>query len=186
DVVKVVGGYTSGLMAVGTHLIDLLHQLFGDVEWVIALKEDVVGIDSLWYSENYHPNDPPVSGILGFKTGIIGQVYASCRTNYPFFELEIFAREGRITIQEWSTSYLIETHKLESIDNRKELRLQNRITSRANNLMMSAIQDIITSLEQGKPTLSPGEDGLRVMRTIEGLEKSCHNQGKVIKLGDDS
>ena len=185
DVVKIVGGYTSGLMAMGTHLIDLMHQFFGDVEWVIGLKEDAAGISSLWYSENYHPEDPPVSGIMGFKTGITGQLYATCQTDYPFFKLEIFTREGRINIVDWVTSYLIEIHRLKSNGNKKELCLQSGITSRANNLMMSAVQDIITSLEQGKATLSPGEEGLRVMRTIDGLRASCRKQSKVIKLAGD-
>jgi len=182
DAVKIVGGYTSGLMAVGTHLIDLLHQFLGDVEWVIALKEDVSGISSLWYSENYHPSDPPISGILGFKTGIAGQIYATCQTEYPFFELEIFARKGRISIREGSNSYLVETHEPKSSSERKGVHLQSRITSRANNLMMSAVEDIITSLEQGKSTLSPGEEGLKVMRTIEALKESCRKQSQAVKV----
>jgi len=172
EIVKINGCYTSGLSVMGTHMIDLLGYFCGDVAKVTGVKENTRGVDSLWYSENYSPTDSPISGILWFKSGVIGQLLASCKTRYPFFDIDIFATRGRISMKEWTfAKYLIEIYKLK--DGKKpKLHLEKKIVSRNNNLMISAVKDIVSSLKNNKPTVSAGEDALQTMMVVDALLKS--------------
>lgn len=173
EIVKIIGCCTSGLFVMGTHMIDLLMYFCGDVAKVMGVKENTRGVDSLWYSENYSLNDPPVSGILWFKNEIIGQLLASCKTRYPLFDIEIFTTRGRISVKEWAfAKYLIEIYKLK--DGKKpKLHLEKKIVSRRNNLMISAMKDIVSSLKSNRPTVSTGEDALKTMAVMNALLKSA-------------
>lgn len=182
EIKKIAGCYTSGLSVVGTHMIDLLVYFCGRVEKVVGVKEDTKGVDSLWYSENYCPADPPVSGILWFKNGAIGHLLASCKTRYPFFDIEIFTTRGRMSTREWwFVKYLFEIYKFRGGKN-PGLRLGERINSRRNNMMLSAAEDIVSSLRKNEPTLSTGGDALQTMMVIDALIKSS-TSNKPVKVG---
>lgn len=181
EIVKINGCYSSGLSVMGTHMIDLLEYFCGDVAKVIGVKEDTQGVNSLWYSENYSPTDPPVSGTLWFKSGVVGQLLASCKTRYPFFDIEIFTTRGRISIREWVFSkYLIEIYRLKN-GKKPKLYLGKKIISRNNNLMVSAVKDVISSLKDNRPTVSTGENALQTMMVVDALLKSS-TSNKPVKV----
>ena len=182
EVEKINGSYTSGLFVIGTHMIDLLQYLAGNVVKVMGVKEDTGGVKSLWYSENYSPADPPVSGILWFKNGAIGQLLASCKTEYPFFDTETFTTRGRIITREWdSMEYLMEIYRFKN-GKAQKMFLGKKVTSRRNNLMVSAVEDVVSSLRKNRPTLSTGEDALQTMMVIDALKKSSESN-KPVKVG---
>jgi len=172
EIEKINGRYTSGLFLIGTHMIDLLRYLAGDVVKVMGVKEDTTGVDSLWYSENYSPDDPPVSGILWFKNGAIGHLFATCKTQYPLFDIDIFTTRGQVFIKEWnSMKYLVETYKFKN-GKAPEMRLVKKAIPKHNNLMISAIKDIVSSLRNNRPTISTGKDALQTTMVLDALSRS--------------
>jgi len=182
EIAKIAGCYTSGLFAVGTHMIDLLVYFCGEVDKVVGAKEETKGVHSLWYSENYSPADPPVNGILWFKNGVIGHLLASCKTQTPFFDIEIFATCGRIHISEWWVlKNLFEVYKFKG-GKIPKLRLQKRMISRRTTTRLFAVEDIVSSLRENRPTLSSGEDALQTMMVIDALIKSSKTNTP-IKVG---
>ena len=182
EIEKINGSYTSGLFVIGTHMIDLLQYFAGNIVKVMGVKEDTGGIKYRWYSENYSPADPPVSGILWFKNGAIGQLLASCKTEYPFFDTETFTTLGRIITREWdSMEYMMEIYRFKN-GKAQKMSLEKKVTSRRNNLMVSAVEDVVSSLRKNRPTLSTGEDALQTMMVIDALAKSSASN-RPVKVG---
>ena len=179
--IKVNARYTSGVDAMGTHMIDLLVYFFGEPGKVFGVKEKTNGVDSLWYSENYKPDDHPLSGIIWFKNGIEAHLLATCKTDYPFFEMDILTTRGKIKIKDHGfVGYSVEIHRLGNED-RPKLHLKNKYESR-NNLMLSAVKDVITTVKNNKDSISSGEDALKTLLLTKMLIKSSH-ENRIIKGG---
>jgi predicted dehydrogenase len=175
-VVGISGCYTSGLRVIGTHMIDLMMYFLGEINAVLGIREDTSGVDSLWYSENYSPKDPPVSGLLWFRNGSVGKILGTCKTKYPLFDVDIFTTGGRISIRECGLfGYSVEIHEL----NGDRMVSKNTFNSRNNNLMVTAIDDIVLSIENNKSTVSTGKDALKTMAVLESLAKSS-NDNKIV------
>jgi predicted dehydrogenase len=182
EIEKINGRYTSGLFVIGTHMIDLLSYFCGDVVKVVGVEEDTTSVDSLWYSENYSPADPPVSGVLWFKNGAIGHLLATCKTQYPLFDIDIFTAGGQIfTREEDSIKYLIEAYKFKD-GKAPGMHLIKKATSRRNNLMISAVKDVVSSLRENRPTISTGKDALQTTMVLDALSKSSKSN-KPVKVG---
>ena len=91
DIKSIHGCYTSGLLMMGTHMIDIFRFLCGDVVQVFGSIDKVDSdIDSpLKPSENFTFDDPSGSGFLKFKNNAIGFIDGSMRKNYFIFEIDI-------------------------------------------------------------------------------------------------
>ena len=94
DAITVNAWCSSGLHAVGIHMIDLLRKIFGDIEWVKATPEKEK-VASLPYSDNYTINDPRVNAQIGFKNGVVGNFTNTALTSFTYFEMEILCRKEK-------------------------------------------------------------------------------------------
>ena len=99
DAITVNAWCSSGLHAVGIHMIDLLRKIFGDIEWVKATPEKEK-VASLPYSDNYTINDPRVNAQIGFKNGVVGNFTNTALTSFTYFEMEILCRKGKIRVSD--------------------------------------------------------------------------------------
>ncbi len=86
---------SSGLLAVGVHMLDLLQYIFGRAEWVLARTETEF-VSSLPFSNNFRPDEPRASGLIAFKNGPLVSFVNSALTSFTYFELEILCRRGKI------------------------------------------------------------------------------------------
>lgn len=81
---------SSGLHSIGIHMIDLLNFYNGKIKYVnnVVLNDK---IKKLKYSNNFFKEDPRVLGYFQFYENNSTCSYIStARTNYSFFEIEIF------------------------------------------------------------------------------------------------
>lgn len=86
---------SSGLHAIGTHMIELIFDICGDPEWVIGCKVKN-NIKKLPYSMNYHKNDPTVFSISKFQNEIKVFFSNTAETLYSMFEFKIILKDGII------------------------------------------------------------------------------------------
>lgn len=84
------GLYTKGIFANGSHLVDLLHFLFGPLAPVSV--SDLVD-DSL-------PDDPTLSASLRTPAGALVTLTAGDRRCYTVFELDLLFEKGRVSFAE--------------------------------------------------------------------------------------
>jgi len=95
EVIAASAWCSSGLRAVGIHMLDLLRYVFGEASWVNAAAE-LGEVTSLPHSENYTADDPRVTALIGFKNGLTATFSNTARSDYIYFEIEILCRSGRI------------------------------------------------------------------------------------------
>lgn len=95
EIIFVSAWCSSGMHAVGVHMIDLLRSICGEVEWVSGVSEKEF-IRYLPYSHNFIPGDPRFCSLLGFKNGLRGVFLNTARTDFTYFEIEVLCKKGRI------------------------------------------------------------------------------------------
>ena len=99
-VISVNANYTSGLYVMGTHMIDMLKFLFGDIKNIFGFKEDNKKIKKLSYSENYSINDPSYNAIIFFKNNVIGYLNGTCKKRYFEFTITVNFEKGNLSIED--------------------------------------------------------------------------------------
>lgn len=81
--------YVRGIFTNGTHAIDLLLRMFGEVKSVKTMENIVLRKNSA---------DPTVSAMIEFKGGLSGYMHGLNGDFYNIFELDILGELGRVTI----------------------------------------------------------------------------------------
>ena len=99
EIISISGWCSSGLHAIGIHMIDIFRYFCGDIEWVDAVEE-IDHVKSLPYSHNFVENDPRTSALIGFKNGVVGTFVNSALKNFTYFEIEIVGRNGKMRISD--------------------------------------------------------------------------------------
>ena len=84
----------------GTHMIDMLKFLFGDIKNIFGFKEDNKKIKKLSYSENYSINDPSYNAIIFFKNNVIGYLNGTCKKRYFEFTITVNFEKGNLSIED--------------------------------------------------------------------------------------
>jgi predicted dehydrogenase len=171
--IKVLNGFsTAGLLNGGTHLFDILRFYNGDVDWIDAkLKRD-------------ESTDPNGSGFIKFKNSSFGFIDVDFR-DYVLFGLDIVGSKGMIkcggmirgdkNFELWgSMPSPTQTGLLEL--KQKEFPVVNGEMP-----LVNAINDIIESIENGKPPLCSGEDGRAALEIALAFHES-DRLNKKIKL----
>ncbi|MFA6405688.1 MAG: ElyC/SanA/YdcF family protein [Candidatus Paceibacterota bacterium] len=81
--------YSKGIFNNGTHLIDILVRMFGEVELVRGFKNSTI---------SYLKTDPTVDVFLAFKNGVNGYIQGLNNDFYNIYEFDIMGELGRVTI----------------------------------------------------------------------------------------
>lgn len=108
---------SSGMHAIGIHMVDLLRDICGEVKSIYAIKEKEI-IKKLPYSRNFTVEDPRFNVFFEFKNGLSGALFNSAKSDYTFFELEVICKSG----------------KLRATDNGNRLFYQKKITPNTSTL----------------------------------------------------
>ena len=90
---------SSGMRAVGIHLLGILRFLFGPIAWVRAVSE-VEHVESLPFSTNYVSDDPRIHGMLMFESGVSGFLTNSALTQFTYKEIEVTCRSGKVRLSD--------------------------------------------------------------------------------------
>ncbi len=157
---SVVGYYNKGVLNNGSHLIDLIQFLIGDLT-VLATG----GIEF-----DYLESDPSISALLRSSTGIPVHLVTGHANDYSLFQLQLIFAERLITmeaggqtwfIQELINNPLFSGYKL--LDQGKRYQGSYAATT------VNAIDNIYTHLSQGTTLASDGWSALSAQNICEQI-----------------
>ena len=92
DVEHIQSFYSGGLFNNGTHMIDTLRMLFGEIESVFTYKQNKRK------KPFFGRNDYDTSAILKSKSGFTIDLISYSGNNYLMFEIDIYGSKGRLRI----------------------------------------------------------------------------------------
>jgi len=166
--------YSKGIFNSGSHAIDILRYLFGDVKSVIATGSRVLDT-----------GDTNISGILNFCNGIT--VHLTCGDYRCHFttEIDIMGCKGRIRLAD--NDRIAEFYKsgrslYES--GIQELKLQKAMpfNIKRGEYMVNAVSNLTDALEGSGMVRCSGEDALQAIKIIAKLRLSLRRQSSWEKV----
>jgi predicted dehydrogenase len=178
---QVSGYYVYGLVTTGTHLVDTLRFLLGDVagdiSWVAAFP-----------NERPHfapPDDPCVDGFLGFASGTKAAMQSLDLRRYDLFQVDVYGETGRVSLR--SIGRDVTLHRVvpsPEHDGFSELEAQpseRRGGSPRDQFRMLA-DNAIGCLDGTETSLSTGEDSLKALEVLLAMRASADAGGRLIHL----
>jgi predicted dehydrogenase len=146
---SVVGYYNKGVLNNGSHMIDLLLNLFGSLNVVTAISA----------VNDYFKDDPTVTALLNTNSGIPVHLVAAHASDYALFELEIIGSKKTITIRDgslnWSSREIVENTRFKGYKN-----LEKDKYSEGGHLeaMIEAVKNIYNVITKGEQLLCTGHE----------------------------
>lgn len=150
------GYYGKGLLHNGSHMIDLLQFLVGDVGEVTKISEVA----------DFYDQDPSVSALLAMRSGgIFHLCHIDCR-KFHVFELDLTFEQKRIRIRELGT--VIEEYSVG--DNRvfegyRTLNKDVEYPTEHSRAIYHAIANIRDNLDRNEPLVCTLEESLETVKT---------------------
>jgi predicted dehydrogenase len=163
------GVYGNGLINNGTHLVDLIRMLFGEVKSVRAIKQEHSGIeDNLKFNPCFS---------LELESGGYFNIQSIDFLKYREMNLDIWCANGRLTFWHETLKYQIANvfdHPYAT--NEKALNIEN---SEFNYLNLGSAQyhlydNLYDHLISGESLLCDGEEALKTMAIIDNIKESSH------------
>lgn len=178
-VTSITGYFTSGLLIMGTHLFDIFNYLVGDAKWVVGEVE-----------KNRNNTDPSGNAMIGFENGVVGYAIGSSIKEYLIFEIDIQGTKGRINIMNngkifkyWTCD---ETKLHVDYNNYNELKIKNLPQIEQNNVIVTAIEDIIRAIEEDRDGMCSGKDARKALEIALAIHKSALSNAKILLPLEDS
>lgn len=171
EIIFVSAWCSSGIHAIGVHMIDLLRNICGDVKWVFATREKEF-VRSLPYSHNYTANDPRFCSSLGFKNGLRGVFLNTAKTDFTYFEIEVLCRKGRIRAVD-NGRKIVYQKKIEPGSSTLSYRLgkEKAISFTSRPLFKDLIDEIIDGDYKSSPI--NGKEALESYKIVNALRHSA-------------
>ncbi len=153
---KFVGGnsiYGKGFKHNGSHLIDLLYFLIGDIDGVQPAQE----------IHDFTSNDPSISVLLTLENQPFW-VQAMDSRLYTIFEMDLFFEHARIQILDSGFHIQISVPAASAnFNGYQNLKQTQTIQTSLNQAMVHAADHITAHLTQNKPLLCSGEEALKTL-----------------------
>ncbi|WP_054693863.1 Gfo/Idh/MocA family protein [Syntrophomonas palmitatica] len=162
DYVTGTGYYGKGLFHNGSHMLDLLIYLLGNITGGLVVNQE----------NDFYDHDPSASVIWDLENQ--GKFYmqnVNCHF-FTVFEMDLFFRRKRLRFLE--SGLRIEEYDL--ADNQvfsgyRSLSLSSGYTTSLNRAIAFGVQNIYEHLTDGKPLLCSLEDAYRVMGVCDALQR---------------
>lgn len=155
------GYYGKGILHNGSHLIDLLRYLIGEIKDFKVINHNF----------DFYDDDPSVSAILNFEKGGNFVMQNMPCNNYTIFELELLFEHKRIRIID--SGFKIEEYSV--IDSKvfsgyKNLFEEKEYETELNKAMLNATINIYNNLVYDEELKCTLEDGYKDMEVCERLK----------------
>lgn len=165
-IVRFHGHYTKGTLHNGSHWFDWIRMLAGDIV-------SVQGFDYLHETSD----DPTLDARIVLANGAVGTLTALDHRLYSLFELELVGTEGRLLLYDSGHNY-----RLEKIGDspwysgyRTLLPFEDGDAGLRDTLL-HAITDLAAAIDENRPPLCNGEDGVSAIAIAEAIIESSRNQ----------
>ena len=164
---------SSGMHAIGIHMVDLIRYLLGEVKSV-SVEREMVRVTRLPYSHNFDHTDVRFSGIIKMKSGVPVGFLNSAMTDYTFFELEIILKRGRIKVSNYGHKEKL-VYQVKGKTNSSPLShvlgKEQLVKVQGKPLFKAIIDDIMDGSYSESPVR--GEEGLKSYKIIDAMMKSA-------------
>ncbi|MDP1604344.1 MAG: Gfo/Idh/MocA family oxidoreductase [Legionella sp.] len=157
---SVAGFYNKGILNNGSHLIDLLHYLLGDLQ-VIAVAEPLIDLSV---------NDPTVPAMLQSASGVPVHLAIGHADDYSFFELHLIFSTGLLMMRDgglsWVSRYPILSERFPGYRTLGQEHFDEGGYPKA---MLAAVDNIFDALSSGASLASTGTSALKAQITCEKI-----------------
>lgn len=161
------GYYGKGIMHNGSHLIDFLTYIIGEIEDVKTFN----------YDYDFYNDDPSISAVLKFqKCGTFTMSNIPC-SNYTIFEIELLFEKSRIRIID--SGFKIEIHELLNnslFKGYRNLVKNDELNTSLGNAMENAVINIYNNLSFNEELKCTLENGYRAIEVCEKLKVGINNE----------
>ena len=168
----VSGYYGKGLLHNGSHWLDLLRFLFGDVSWVI-------GKPTGWAFED----DLTCDVWLGMESGFTAFLHGTDSDSYTVFEMDVLGSSGRVRISQTGRNleyYEVQTSSV--VAGYRELSNEPHSTVTAmSEAILGAVDNMVLHLEEGATLACSGPDAVETLALVEAVRISALS-GKCVLL----
>lgn len=164
--VSVHGLYSGGLLHNGSHMIDLLRYLFGNINPISATSTMPLNDDCAADLELIVGTDTPCT------------IRACDKTMFHTFELTLVCENGVIALEDWSR--LLVTRELVTdplVQNRSILGPRQEQETHWHSAMMGAVQNVTNSILLGEKLSSDGASALETQKLCDQLFSMTTTKG---------
>jgi len=162
---SVVGHYNKGILNNGSHMIDLLFRLVGDLELVATTCSTL----------DFWDNDPTIAALLTAKCGTV-PVYLNPghARDFAYFELEVVCEKGVVRMRSGGISWESrETHPSAEFTGYRTLDGAVLTPGRYMETMVGAIDELYNFLAAGAPIRSMGENAVKVQTFCTNIQRAA-------------
>lgn len=191
NILQVTSYSYNGLINNGTHMVDLLRFLIGEITAVQGWTNQTTSkfpqdknVDARFYFESAKnvKHFESAKNAKHFQNGVYGTLQ-TLSPNYGFADCIIFGTKGRIALTQ--LGYQIEYTPL--VENKEwkgyfQLSSSLRIHGKLRSFMQSMVAHVVACLDGKETPLSSGQDGLAALQILTALRRSAENKGKRIVL----
>ncbi len=164
--------YTKGAMNNGTHVVDLLRMLFGEVESVRATES--IRLDT---------GADDLGGVLQMRAGFPAHLTFSDYHAYSCFELDVIGTSGRLRIADDIVAFWRPQAHREMPEVRTLQPAPALFDTDVGTPFESAVAELVAYLDGGEARVAcTGEDGLRAMEVILALRRSWETGGEPVSV----
>lgn len=157
------GYYGKGVMHNGSHLLDLIRLLVGEIK----------GTTVFAHENDFYETDPSVSAVLSLENGKNLALLHTPATNFTLFELDLVFEKGRIEIRDSGNKIEIsKVLKSDTFEGYKYLVKDREITPSLNKAIYFAIDNIFNHLDRGEALLCSGEEGSKSLKSAIQIKES--------------
>ncbi len=162
---SVVGHYNKGILNNGSHMVDLLFRLVGDLKLVTTTCSTL----------DFWDNDPTTAVLLTARGGTV-PVYLNPghARDFAFFELEVVCEKGVVRMRSGGISWESrEAHPSVEFPGYRTLEQVAQLPGRYMETMASAIDDLYNYLASGVPIRSTGENAVKVQTLCTHIQRAA-------------
>jgi len=156
-VLNISGIYTKGILHNGSHLIDMLRYLFGDIKKAVPLSARV----------DWKRTDPTIDAFLKFNNGASAHILGADERKYSVFDLDILFEKARFYFTKFGNELIFYEVKIDGISSGYKKLEQVCSYKTDDQGILNAVSNLINAVEGREELVCSGADAL-------AAQKICH------------
>lgn len=176
------GLYGNGLLNNGTHMVDFVRMLLGEIEAVQSPG------NAAPYPAGPIPGDINVPFLLRLCNGLVVNMQPIRFEHYRENALDLWGEKGRLFIAQEGLGlyhYPCETNRAMSGEREIASDCSRRMESTVGHALYRMYDNLAASIAEGAESFCPGTSALRTARAVQAVLDSVQRDGEMIPIGDE-